>query len=255
MTKLKVVYQCCDLPGYYELVAEQMHRLLKSKLINEADIFLSVNGDLVNFLELALLVEPYQNIKICHTSQTNSLMEYPGLTLIKELADATIDEEYFMYFHLKGVTHRNHRGIHDWRKYMEYWTIDRYLDSIRKLDEGFDICGTNYIYKPFMGVDQVIKSWPHYSGNFWWARASYLKKLDPLPHPDSYVTGSVSKLTGYPIDGRKFFRYDHEAWIASGNPNWAEIHKTCGSNNDNTGNYPGWHYHHPYAEHLYKNEV
>lgn len=255
MTKLKVVYQCCDLPCSQELIAEQMHRLLKSELSKTADIFLSVNGNLTNFLELALLVEPYKNIRICHTSDRSNLMEYPALNLLKELADAASDEEYVFYFHLKGVTHRNHRGMHDWRRYMEYWTIDRYHDCIAKLDEGFDTCGTNYINKPFMGVDGIARSWPHYSGGFWWARTSYIKKLAPLPHPDSYVNGTVSKLTGYTIDDRKYFRYDHEAWVASGNPNWSEIHKTNGSNDNGKGNYPGWHYHNPYSEHLYKNEI
>ena len=253
MTKLKVVYQCCDLPGGKSQSAEQINRVLKSDLVNNADIFLSLNGNLTAFLDLVLLVEPYSNIRICHTSERRDLMEYPALNLLKELADSATEEEYIMYFHLKGVTHGNHQGIHDWRKYMEYWTIDKWRDNIAKLDDGYDTCGTNYIYKPFIGVDQRVRTWPHYSGGFWWARSSYIKRLDPLPHPDSYVTGTTSKLTGYEIDSRKYFRFDHEAWVASGNPNWAEIHKTLGTNHDNeAGSYPGWHYHHQYPEHMYK---
>ena len=243
MIKLKAVYQCCDLPGSREQSLEQIRRLLCSDLMDHADIFLSLNGDLTKFLELVQLVEPYPNVRICHTSPRSDLMEYPSLMLIKDLADAATEEEYILYFHLKGITHRNHQGIHDWRRYMEYWHIDRWKDCVEKLDQGFETCGTNYIHGPFLGVDLKTRNWPHYSGGFWWARTSYIKRLKRLPHPDSYVMGSESELTGYTID-KNTYRFDHEAWIASGRPNWSEIHKSPGGNHDNEGSYPGWHYHH-----------
>ena len=252
--KLKVVYQCCDLPGSQSQSIEQIRRLLRSDLVNNADIFLSLNGNLTKFLDLVLLVEPYNNIRICHTSERNDLMEYPALSLVKELADAAIDEEYIFYFHLKGITHQNNPGIHDWRKYMEYWHIDQWRDCVAKLDEGYETCGTNYIHSPFLGVDQTIKSWPHYSGGFWWAKTSYIKRLAPLPHPTSYVNGTISELTGYTIDYRNYYRFDHEAWIASSNPNWHEIHKSPGGNHDDNGSFPGWHYYSKniYPEKMYK---
>jgi hypothetical protein len=255
MTKLKVVYQCCDLPGSQRLSINQLSRLINSDLFNELEIFLSLNGNLVNFLELAQFVEPYKNVRICHTSDRNNLMEYPALMLLKELADVADAEEYFLYFHLKGITHHGNQGIVDWRKYMEYWCIDRWKDCVAKLDHGHDTCGTNYISGPFLGVDGTIKHWNHYSGNFWWAKASYIKKLKKLPHPDSYAPGTTSELTGYPIDHRNMYRFDHEAWVASGNPNWYEIHKSPGGDHDNKGSYPGWHYRNIYPESMYKNEI
>jgi len=255
MTKMKVVYQCCDLPGSQQLSMEQIDRLVKSDLINNADIFLSLNGNLVNFLELVQFVEPYKNIRICHTSDSSDLMEFPALMLLKDLADATIEEEYFFYFHLKGVTRHGNQGITDWRKYMEYWCIDLWEKCVSKLDEGYDTCGTNYINSSFLGVDGTIKNWNHYSGGFWWARSSYIKKLEKLPHPDSYVHGTVSALTGYQIDSRNMYRFDHEAWVASGNPKWYEIHRSPGGNYDNNGSFPGWHYRNTYPESMYKNEV
>lgn len=251
MTNLKVVYQCCDLPGSQRLSIEQVTRLLNSGLPEHADIFLSLNGNLVKFLDLVKLVEPYPNVRICHTSDRSDYMEYPALNLVKELADATVEEEYIMYFHLKGITKLSHQGIHDWRRYMEYWTIDRWRDCVDLLDDGYDTCGTNYIRDPFTGADFQEHNWPHYSGGFWWARSSYLKQLKPLPHPDSYVMGSVSPLTGYIID-KNLYRFDHEAWIGSGNPNWAEIHRSPGGTVDGSGSYPGWHYHYNYPESNYR---
>lgn len=251
MTKLNIVYQCCDLPGSRDQSLEQIQRLLSSDLSKQAQIYLSLNGDLTKFLDLVLLVEPYSNIRVCHSSDRSDLMEWPALTLVKDIADAADEEQYMMYFHLKGITHRNHAGIHDWRRYMEYWTIDRWQDCVNMLDQGYDTCGTNYIYGSFLGVDLKTRNWPHYSGGFWWARTSYLKRLAKLPHPDDYEMGSVSPLTGYTID-KNTYRFDHEAWVASGQPRWAEIHRSPGGNHDNKGSYPGWHYHHTYPEQLYK---
>lgn len=249
MTNLKVVYQCCDLPGSQEQSIEQITRLLSSDLSKQAQIFLSLNGNITEFLSLVKLVEGNENFRICHTSERSDLMEYPALNLVKDLADAATEEEYLMYFHLKGITHRDHQGIHDWRRYMEYWTINRWRDSVAKLDEGYDTCGTNYIHGNFLGIDLKTRNWKHYSGGFWWTRSSYVKRLKRLTHPDDYVMGSVSDLTGYTID-RNTYRFDHEAWIASGDPRWSEIHSTLGG----MKGYPGWHYHHTYPESLYREQ-
>jgi len=247
MTQLNVVYQCCDLPGSREQSLEQVNRILASDLSQEARIFLCLQGQITEFLDLVQLVEGRENFRICHTSERSDLMEYPALSLLKDVADAATEEEYIMYCHLKGITHRNHQGIHDWRRYMEYWTIDRWCDCVARLDSGYDTCGTNYIHGNFLGVDLKTRNWQHYSGGFWWARTSYVKKLKPLTHPDNYVMGSVSDLTGYTID-RNTYRFDHEAWIASGNPRWCEIHSTLGG----MKGYPGWHYHNTYPESLYR---
>jgi hypothetical protein len=247
MTRLNIVYQCCDLPGSQSQSLEQINRLLASDLSNEATVFLSLNGRLTEFLSLVRLVEGRSNFRICHTAETAELMEWPALNLVKDIAEATADEEYIMYFHLKGITHANHQGLQDWRRYMEYWTIDRWRDCIELLDQGYDTCGTNYIHGNFLGVDLKTRNWQHYSGGFWWARASYIRTLRRLPHPDSYVMGSVSDYTGYTID-RNTYRFDHEAWIASGPPRWSEVHSSPGG----MSGYPGWHYHHTYPESKYR---
>lgn len=248
MTKLNVVYQCCDLPGSEDQMLDQVDRLIDSGLAEVATVYISMNGDITKFLSLARLLENHPNFKLCHTSDRSDLMEYPALMLLKDVADRTVQEEYIMYFHLKGITHQGHQGILDWRGYMEYWTIDRWRDNIALLDQGHDTCGTNYISVPFMGADLKTRDWQHYSGGFWWARTSYIKRLKRLTHPDQYVMGAVSEYTGYTID-KNLYRFDHEAWIASGRPQWAEISSTPGGSKG----YPGWHYHHTYPAELYKN--
>lgn len=253
MTDISVFYNTCDLPGSRELMLEQLVRFCKSDLATEAkNVFVTMNGDLVKFLDVARLLENNPNVRMVHTASTSNLMEWPGLNYLKQFCDSQTEEHYVMYWHTKGVTHRSNLGVRDWRLYLEYWNIDRWRDCVEELDNEFDTVGTNWIDEKFLGADRVIRNWKHYSGNFWWARASYIKKLKPLPHPDTYVNGTVSEFTGYPIDHNNYFRFDHEAWIGSGNPVAAEIHNSPGGNHDPQGSYPGWHYHHIYPESKYR---
>ena len=254
MTDVSVFYNACDLPGSRDLMLEQMIRFCKSDLSQSAaNVYIMMNGDLTKFLDLAQLLTNNTNVRMVHTATTSNLMEWPGLTFLKDFCDQQTAEHHVMYFHAKGVSRLNNPGIRDWRRYLEYWTIDRWKDSVAKLDQGFDTVGTNFINQPFLGADLKPRDWNHYSGNFWWARSSYIKQLEKLPHPDSYVPGTESKLTGYPIDQNNHYRFDHEAWIASGRPKWYEIDRTPGGNHNNEiGSYPGWHYHYQYPESMYK---
>jgi hypothetical protein len=52
---------------------------------------------------------------------------------------------------------------------MEYFVIQRHEDCLEKLIE-HDVCGVNWHQDPS----------PHFSGNFWWARSSYIVNLRPL---------------------------------------------------------------------------
>lgn len=254
MTDLVVFYNVCDLPNSRALMLMQMSRFLRSELSKQAKlVYVMMNGDLTKFLDLAALLDKQPNVRMVHIDETCEKHEYPGLAFLKEYCDCTTSEQYIMYWHIKGVSHINNAGVQDWREYLEYWNIDCYKECVRLLDEGHDTCGTNWINQPFLGIDRAIRNWPHYSGNFWWARTSYIKRLDRLPLPSNYANGTRSRFTNYIVtDKNKYWRFDHEAWIGSGNPRAAEIHRSPGGNHDDQGNYPGWHYHHLYPESNYK---
>jgi hypothetical protein len=251
MKPLHIFYHCCDLPGAMPIILEQMKCLERSGLADNATVYLCLTGDLTKYLDLALHFEGRDNIRLVHTTERTDLSEWPTLTHLKNVCDAAEEEIYAFYFHLKGITHLRNKGIHDWRRYMEYWHIDRWQDCVTKLDEGYDAVGTNFISMPFLGVDQKVRNWNHFSGGFWWASSRYIKGLKKLPHPDDYVMGTVSPYTDYTID-KSTWRFDHEAWSASGRPKYFEIHRSPGGNHDGSGSYPGWHYHFEYPESNYK---
>jgi hypothetical protein len=62
----------------------------------------------------------------------------------------------------------------DWRRVHEYFLVEvpqGCFDAL--LNGGYDICGANRVTEPQL----------HFSGNFWWARCSYIKQLE---HPADY---------------------------------------------------------------------
>jgi hypothetical protein len=98
-------------------------------------------------------------------------------------------EDYILYFHMKGISKQN-RNTEDWRRYMEYFVIEKWKDCVAKLDEGYDCCGVMW------NTDTPIGMHPHFSGNFWWAKTSYINTLD-----HTYLDAE--------------FRWDREFWIGT----------------------------------------
>ncbi len=258
MTDISVFYNTVALPGSRHLMLEQLVRFCQTDLAQKAkNVYVMMNGDITKYLDVAMFLENNTNVRLVHTSNTHQLWEWPGLDFLKKYCDNLPEgqEEYVLYFHTKGLSRLNQNQIRDWRKYMEYWVIDRWQDCVEELDCEFDTVGTNWIDGSFLGADgRSVVNWKHYSGNFWWARASYIRRLKSLPHPDHYANGGVSEFTTYQVaPGDNSYRFDHEAWIGSGDPRASEIDSTPGGNHDNQlGHYPGWHYHHPYPESNYK---
>jgi hypothetical protein len=238
MTKpIKIFMHLNDMPGAHELMSEQLTRLSESGLLDIAEtVFMCTNGNESNFVGAQQVLADHRNIRFWHTSNRTDLWEYPTLELLKRNCQAMTDNEEFniCYLHLKGLSRLGDTRVTDWRNFMEYHTIDRWEDCVEKLENGYDLVGTNIIEKP----------WLHSSGNFWWSKSSYVKKLDPLIHPENYLWGTPSKLTGAILDGGNF-RYDHEAWIGSGNPTWFEIASSPGKQT------PGWHFENNYPADLY----
>jgi len=92
-----------------------------------------------------------------------------------------------LYIHSKGITKEKYPAVQDWIDMMVYFLIERH-EATRKLLDKFDTCGTNLIkvganfLKRSATCDDVKKSY-HYSGNFWWAKSTYLRTLDPKIGP------------------------------------------------------------------------
>jgi hypothetical protein len=116
-------------------------------------------------------------------------------------------DDYLCYFHTKSIW-RYTPPTEAWRRYMEYFIIERWEECVKKLDYYYDCCGV--MWNP----DTPIGFHPHFSGNFWWTTTKYIRTLNNtfLDTPD---------------------RYDREFWIGS-NPDvkaW-EFHNSGINNKD-----------------------
>lgn len=91
------------------------------------------------------------------------------------------DDDRFLYIHTKGIKHGGSDNIYWWRSWMEYNLIYRYKECLEQLDK-VKIVGVGYTTKTIG---------PHFSGNFWWTKASYFNTLPKNPD------GSLNIGSGY----------------------------------------------------------
>jgi hypothetical protein len=162
--------------NWEEVVKEQYCRLIDSGLYQLTEqITVTVVGDFSLFNTGIL---PDEKFVILDGGPLNSY-EFPSLEIMK--SDASLYDGLAWYIHTKGVKYKEfgmhfhqgkrlpYEGMIDWRKYMEYFAIDRY-DLCMKALQYYDCCGVDYKKYPY----------PHFSGNFWWARMSHLRRLTSL---------------------------------------------------------------------------
>ena len=102
-----------------------------------------------------------------------------------------------LYFHSKGstpaVTSHDGQCADDWTVMMEYFHIERWREAIRTMaEESTQTAGIDmWPHQPRRNQKGPV--W-HYSGNFWWARASYVAEL-PQPLGDRFQVGEDWVLT------------------------------------------------------------
>lgn len=169
--RILIYFHIATIGNYQEIVDEVFYSLNKVNLIEIADkIKLCVVGQgKVNYL-LNKNIEYYQIPDI-------NVGEFYTLKFIEQDVKETISNDKILYIHTKGVTSSNNECINDWRKYMLYFNVEKYIDAINSLND-YDTYGVDL-------VDEPIK---HYSGNFWWSNANHIKRLpsiDSISHPES----------------------------------------------------------------------
>jgi hypothetical protein len=179
---MNIYYHIFKVNDWQEIVTEQMSRLTSSGMFaNDFKLVVSVVGDIDETLK-AMFPETVEF--------RTSLSENDTLNYIR---DTVSDYSIVLYLHTKGVTREEKTQCRDWRRFMEYFVIDKWEDCVLALVK-HDACGVNY---------WDDHEHPHFSGNFWWAKGSYIKKLPPVPA----------------YDGTLATRMEAEFWIGKGNPN------------------------------------
>jgi hypothetical protein len=143
---------------------------------------------LVKSLYLSGILEITEKIDLCVVSDTemdtsvflpkstyhfmgpSELYERSSLLHLRNLAEGDTEDVYYWYLHTKGIRwfgHKNEENILEWIQFMLYWNIILWKKAVYSLEYGYDTYGVNSSIEPSK----------HYSGNFWWSKSSYLKKL------------------------------------------------------------------------------
>ena len=108
-----------------------------------------------------------ENVVVIEYSDNINLHEIPTINILHSFCVRN-PESKVLYLHTKGVSYPTvPQPVADWTNMMLYFLINN--DCIKLLDHN-DIVGCNYLENPC----------PHFSGNFWWTRASYVVKLKPI---------------------------------------------------------------------------
>ena len=166
--KTYIYFHVCCINNWKEVFTLLMSKIHDSGLYGTVDeIRCGILGDYSESKEL--FDDP--KIKILYNSSDISLYETPTINQLHE--DSKTEDFKVLYIHTKGVRHYNNPKrepfVKDWVNYLSYFNIYKYSLCLQLLDI-YDCVGVNLQF----GQNEAL----HYSGNFWWSRASYIRRLE-----------------------------------------------------------------------------
>jgi hypothetical protein len=159
--KIYIFYHVGALKNWRAIVDEQMKALKDSGLYDRiTTMYIGFSGPESEILKAYITDEKVQFFDsdplIPNENQTFNFM----IKTCKTLEDANI-----LFLHTKGVTEKNDIQS-QWRQYMMAINVERFEKCLKILEDFYTV-GAIFLWRPR----------PHYSGNFFWARSSYVAEL------------------------------------------------------------------------------
>jgi len=180
------------LNGWDEIINKYILLIQNSGLLFRVEkIYLCFIGEFAK-INLDFKKEILEKIIIIHVDMNLESFELPTQKLLYDFC--CNNKEYnVLYIHTKGVGKEINPCIEDWINYMLYFLIENHVDTLEKLQKYHTA-----------GVD--LREWPtlHYSGNFWWAKSSYIATL-----PDPVLFNNLLEYPN-PLNSQ---RHNQEFWI------------------------------------------
>jgi len=121
--------------------------------------------------------------------------EQVTLTALRAWVHANPDDVPVLYAHTKGARDQSTWNT-NWRRSMTEHVVTDWRRCVSLLAAGYDTVGCHWIRPGDHDCPHETTS-PFYGGNFWWANASYLRRLPPVANAS---------------------RFDAEAWIGLADP-------------------------------------
>lgn len=167
-TDIQIVYHIATMNNWEDIVWEQLHRVQQSGLGDACRrMTITVVGPQVDKVHQIVKHFDFSNkMNIIHAGNALNAYEFPGIEMVQKIATKKPHCK-ILYMHTKGVTHYqkpSEQPVRCWRRYMEYFTIDKWKRCIRALETA-NICGVDYT--------RSIHGHYFFAGNFWWSTAAY----------------------------------------------------------------------------------
>jgi len=181
-----------NIPGFNLRISQFIDTIVSSGLYDNINIlyicYVGTNDMTID--------EKYKNLhKINIINVSNNLLDYelPTLQYLYEYC-LKYSNHNILYIHTKNIGKAINDCIEDQIKYMLYFLVNKWEDSVNLLTNGHNTCGVDLRDEPTL----------HYSGNFWWAKSDYIKTL---PSPIEF--GDLNK---YP-NKLNSIRHNQEFWL------------------------------------------
>jgi hypothetical protein len=186
------------------ILDEQVKRMKRASLPNNADLYCCIAGQQKN--AIAEFISDIDWLTVVTSTEDETAYEGLTLTALARACHERPDLSAVAYVHMKGISHFNattppgrFRAINSWRHLLEWGVIDRWRDAVGRL-QASDLVGANFRPDPF----------PHFSGNMWWARADYVRRLPPP------VPGRLPVAANF--DAVTASRVGYELWVGQASP-------------------------------------
>jgi hypothetical protein len=174
-----VFWHICGINNYKTVVEEQFNAIVSSKLIDEVDcIYITFLGK--EKTEIQWLLD--KHVKLVLQNFDTNLRHYERLCLMSLLAYAKDNEANILYIHAKGVSKPYNKHVQSWRRMLEYFLIEKHKKCLELLSE-YDVLGSLLARNGNQERITNEKHKFHFSGNFWWSKTSYIRKLPSLHQP------------------------------------------------------------------------
>lgn len=185
---IAIFIHTANVEGAFQRLLQFASLLEKTNLLHIANkIFLSYVGP-----ETSLFHTIHPSFTVVHASMHLDEYELPTQNLLWNYAKENLNSQ-ILYLHTKGVGKEKNECIEDWIDYMLYFCVEKWKEA-RALLKNHDTTGVDLLQEP-------VK---HYSGNFWWANASYIQSL-----PQPYEFANLQKYPN-PLNS---LRHNQEFWI------------------------------------------
>lgn len=197
-----IFYHIGALNHWQDVVDEQLSAFAATPLVS-CPLWIGVSGGNRDVVDWIMRRAANLNVVEMSTHKHLDAYELPTLRMLERRSKEVPGVTPFLYFHTKGL--KDGRSVHkdNWRYLMMREVILKSGDCIKALLDGYDAVGVDWRSMRSHGGDIS-----HFSGNFWWARASYLAQLMSL---DAYYSAPR-----YPEGWSEGRRLGCEFWISSG---------------------------------------